>query len=294
MTGPAQSIGSAEAREPSEASDSAEPTHETEPDRRGPRWFAAVEGWREIGWLACGVAIGLAIDWFIFLGRGDVGSKAGWFSGAGAFGAVAVAMWLTLNIQRQAKQDAADAAERLRRELAAAEERSTRELALTQTLHRAEMEAQRELARVQRVHLLEQQQKQAMIEVSRAVSAHTQSLATLWNQGAHILRIEDRDAREQAMNPVFEQIAHVVSDFSVELVNAHLFVEDDRLHDALNRVNEAALMAIRVAEDVHVAVVEGCAPDPNPIPPVQRLMHRRAAEARRLAWDLLRTDLDYD
>jgi hypothetical protein len=69
-------------------------------------------------------------------------------------------------------------------------------------------------------------------------------------------------------------------------------MEDDRLHEALNRVNEAALMAIRVAEDVHVAVVEGRAPEPNPIPPVQRLMRTRAAEARRLAWDLLRTGLD--
>jgi hypothetical protein len=292
MTGPAQSIGAGEAPEPGEASDPTEPTQQHEPGRRGPSWFAAVDSWRGIGWLACGVAVGLVLVWFIFLSRWEIGSKAEWFSGAGVFGAVAVAMWQTLNIQRQAKQDAADAAERLRKELAAAEERSTRELALTQTLHRVEMDAQRELARVERVHLLDQQQKQAMIEVSRAVSAHTQSLATLWNEGAHILRIEDRDEREQAMNPVFEQTAQVVSDFSVELVNAHLFIEDDRLHQALNRVNEAALMAIRVAEDVHVAVVEGCAPHPNPIPPVQRLMHRRAAEARRLAWELLRTGLD--
>jgi Flp pilus assembly protein TadB len=51
-------------------------------------------------------------------------------------------LWQTLNIQRQAKQDVAEAAQRLRNELAAAEERSARELALAQTLHRAEMEAQ--------------------------------------------------------------------------------------------------------------------------------------------------------
>jgi flagellar motor switch/type III secretory pathway protein FliN len=206
-------------------------------------------------------------------------------------------------IQRQAKQDAAEAAERLHQQLAAAEERSARELAQTQALHRAEMEAQqklhraemeaqRELARVERIHLLKQLQKQAMIEVSRAVGAHTQMLATLWNQGASILRIEDRDEREEAMNPIFEQISQVVNDFSVELGNAHLFIEDDRLHHTLNQVNDAALMAIRVAEEVHHAVVEGRAPQPNPIPPVQRLMHARASEARRLAWDLLRTGLD--
>jgi hypothetical protein len=94
------------------------------------------------------------------------------------------------------------------------------------------------------------------------------------------------------MTPIFEQIGHVVNDFSVELDNAHLLVEDDRLHHALDRVNEAALMAIRVAEDVHVAVVEGHVTEPNSIPSVQRLMHTRAAEARRLAWDLLRTGLD--
>jgi hypothetical protein len=117
-------------------------------------------------------------------------------------------------------------------------------------------------------------------------------LATLWNQGARILRIEDPDEREQAMNPVFEQIGRAISDFSVELSNAHSLIEDDRLHEALNQVNEAAIMAIRVAEDVHAAVADGHAPEPNPIVPVQQLMHARAAEARRLAWDLLRTGLD--
>jgi hypothetical protein len=159
-------------------------------------------------------------------------------------------------------------------------------------LYRAEMEAQRELARVERVHLVNQLQKQAMIEVSRAVNAHTQMLATLWNQGAGILRIEDRDEREHSMNPVFEQISQVVNDFSVEVSNAHLVIEDDGLHRALDRVNEAALMAIRVAADVYDAVVEGREPEPNPIPAAQRLMHTRAAEARRLAWDLVRTGLD--
>jgi flagellar motor switch/type III secretory pathway protein FliN len=217
---------------------------------------------------------------------------AEWFAGAGAFGAVAVAMWQTLNIQRRAKQDAAEAAERLRKEIAATEERSARELALMQRLHRVEMQAQRELARAQRIHLLELQQKQAMVDVSRAVSAHTRMLATLWNQGASILGIEDRDEREQAMNPIFEQIGQVVYDFSVELANAHLLIKDDHLHEALDRVNEAVLMAIRVAEDVHVAVVEGRSPHPNPIPAVQQLMHNRVSEARRLAWDLLRTSLD--
>jgi hypothetical protein len=114
----------------------------------------------------------------------------------------------------------------------------------------------------------------------------------LWNQGATILRMEDREAREQAMNPVFEQIGQVVNDFSVELANAHLLTEDDRLHRALVRVNEAVVMALRVAEDVHLAVVDGRELHPNPIPSAQRLMHEKAADARHLAWDLLRNGLE--
>jgi hypothetical protein len=290
-------------------SDSTDP--QAVPVRRAPRPRGPVRG---IGWLAGGVAGGLAIAWFIVLSPGEIGSKAEWFFGAVVFVVVMVTMWQTLNIQRTAKQDAAEAAERLRTELTAAEERSKRELALAQTmhhaemeaqqklhdaeieaqqkLHRAEMNAQRELARKERAHLAKQLQKQAVIEVSRAVSAHTHMLATLWNQAATILLNEERDEREQAMNPIFEQISEVVNDFAVELDNAQLLVEDDRLHHALNRVNEAALMAIRIAEEVHGAVVEGHAPEPNPIPSVQRLMQTRAAEARRLAWDLLRTGLD--
>jgi hypothetical protein len=161
-----------------------------------------------------------------------------------------------------------------------------------QRMHHAEMETQRELARIERNHLTNQLQKQAVIEVSRAVNAHTQMLATLWNQGAGILRIEDRDERDRAMNPIFDQIGQAVKDFSVEVTNAHLLVQDDRVHRALDQVNEAALMAIRVAEDLYAAVVEGQASQPNPIPAVQQLMHTRAAEARRLAWDLVRTGLD--
>jgi hypothetical protein len=212
-------------------------------------------------------------------------------------------MWQTINIQRQANQHAAEAAERLSTELVAAEERAARELAMTRALHRVEMEArekvfraeveaQRELARVERVHLINQLQKQAMVEVSRAVNGHTQMLANLWNEGARILRIEDRDEREQAMNPIFEQISRVVNDFSVEVSNANLLIEDDRLNRALSQVNEAAAMAIRVAADVHDAVVDGRTPKPDSIRTVQRLMQTRAAEARRLAWELLRHGLE--
>jgi hypothetical protein len=305
MIRPAQSTKAAEPAEAGAMSDSTPPAQNSGSPRRRPRGFAVSDGRRGIDWLAWAVGAGLVIIWMLAFSGWAAGSKADWFLGASAFSAVMVAMWQTLTIQRQAKQDAAEAAERLRKELAAAEARSAQELEHTRQLHlaererylaelercRVEMEAHRELARVHHTHLLAQQQKQATIDVSRAVSAHAHMLAALWNEGANILRIEDRDEREQAMNPIFEQIGQVVNDFSVEIANAHLLVEDDRMHAALDRVNDAVLMAIGVAEDVHVAVVEGRTPDPNPIPPVQLLMNKRAAEARHLAWDLLRAGL---
>lgn len=302
MTGLAQYARDAELPELGDGSSYVFPTQPNEP-RRSPRRLAAIGAWRVVGWMAGAVAGCAAIAWFILLSPGATGSKAEWFFGAAVLCVVMVTMWQIVTTRRLARRDAAEAEERHHTELAAAEERAMRELAMAERLHRtqmeaqqrmhdAEMEAQREVAGIERSHLSKQLQKQAMIEVSRAVGEHTQMLARLWNKGASVLLIEDRVEREQAMNPIFEQIGHVVNEFSVELGNAHSLIEDDRLHDALNRVNEAALMAIQVAEDVHLAVVEGRTPEPNPIPPVQRRMHTHAAEARRLAWDLIRTGLD--
>ncbi|MGV0813231.1 hypothetical protein ABQF34_14815 [Mycolicibacterium boenickei] len=256
-----------------------------------------------IGWLVCGGLGSLAIVWYLLFSPGQSGSKAEWFFGAVVFVIVMVTMWLALTVQRQARHEITQVNERLRRELAAADERSALELALTQKWHRATMEsqqklhhaelvAQQELARIERNNLLEQLQKQAMIEVSRAVGAHTRMLALLWSEAATQLRNPDRDERETAMNTIFEQISQVVNDVSVELDNAHLLSQDDRLQDALNRVNDAVLLAIQVAEDLHADVIEGLAPETNPIPAVQRLLHERATAARRLAWSLLRTGLE--
>ena len=303
MTGVVESTTADDQSERGEVRETTDPR--TEPVLAGEAdggWFAAIDGWRGIGWLSCGAAGGLAIGWFILLAPGEAGSKSDWFFGATVLCAVLVVTWQTTNAQRQANSRAAAAADRLRRELAAAEERSSRELAMTQKLHtaaleserkahRAELDAQRQQAALERTHLLNQLQKQAVIEVSRAVSLHTQMLATLWNRGAGILHSTDRDEREQAMLPIFEQIGQVVNDFSVELANAHQIVDDTRLDQALDSVNEAVLMGIQVAQDVCDDIVEGRTIEPNPIPAVQRLMYEKAAEARRLAWDLLRTGL---
>ncbi|WP_083406245.1 hypothetical protein [Mycolicibacterium rutilum] len=254
-------------------------------------------------WLAGAAVAALLLGWLILFSPGESGSRAQWFFGAAVFAMVLMTLWQTQVITRQAARTAADADERLRAELAAADLRAARQLALMRSLHETEREAQRELARAEleahrnvfraeREQLLAQQQKLAITEVSRAVGTHTQLLAALWNEGARILRMPDRDDREAAMSPIFEQIAQVVKDFAVELANAQVLIADDRLHRALIRVNEAVLAALQVAEDVHVAVLDGQAPDPNPVPAAQRLLYERAAEARRLAWELLRASLD--
>jgi hypothetical protein len=280
-----------------------------------PTVFAAIGGWRGVGWLACGVVAGLAIAWFILLAPGQAGPKSEWFFGAVVLGAVLALMWLTVTDRRHADRRAAETVDRLREEmaadraraaadLAAVEDRLARELAHAaklheaelqnqRTIHRAEMDAARSQASIERTHLRNQLQKQAVIEVSRAVGVHTQMLATLWNRGAAILDgSAGRDEREQAMRPIFEQIGQVVKDFSVDLASAHEVVDDDRLSGALAGVNEAVLMGIEVAREVCDSVVEGVAPQPSSIASVQRVMQERAAQARRLAWDLVRTGLE--
>ncbi|GAB5894312.1 hypothetical protein OKHIL_01190 [Mycolicibacterium mageritense] len=300
MTGLAQSATATDASECGESIAVTEPIPVPGPgDQETPR----PTGGRLVTLgLVCGATGAAAIAWFVFLGPGELGSRSEWFFGAVVFVVALVTIWQTHTIQRQANRDAADAAERLRRELAAADERSALELALTkkwhraeleaqQKSHRAELDAQRALARAERTQLVGQLQRQAMIEVSRAVGAHTRMLATLWSEGARILGKEDRDEREAAMNAIFEQIAHVVNEVSVELDNAYLLSEDTRLNHALDRVNDAVLMAIQVAEELHTDVIEGRVPETNPVTDVGRLMHEQAAEARRLAWALIRTGL---
>jgi hypothetical protein len=292
MTGLVESTVAGDQSERGEVRDATEPVPGTVPAGRADGWFGAIDGWRGVGWLSCGAVGGLAIAWFILGAPGEVGPKADWFFGAAVFCAVLVILWQTVNIQRQANQRAALAEERLRTELASTQKLHKAELESQQKSHRAELAAHHQQAEVERTHLRNQLQKQAVIEVSRAVSLHTQMLATLWNRGAGVLGSQDRAEREEAMLPIFEQIGQVVNDFSVELANAHQIVDDTRLNRALEGVNEAVLMGIRVAQDVCDDIVDGRTTQPNPIPSVQRTMYEKAAEARRLAWDLLRTGLD--
>lgn len=155
-----------------EVRDATEPIPELVLARRDSGWFAAIDGWHGIGWLSCGAAGGLAIV-HPARSRRD-GVQGGLVFGAVVFCALLVVMWQTVNVQRQANQRAAQAGEQLRIALAAAEERSAREMGLTQKLHRAELESQQEShraamdarraqAELERRYLLNQLQKQAVI-----------------------------------------------------------------------------------------------------------------------------------
>ena len=53
----------------------ADTRNDARPPGRG--WFAAIDGWRGVGWLSCGAAGGLAIAWFILGAPGEVGSARG-------------------------------------------------------------------------------------------------------------------------------------------------------------------------------------------------------------------------
>jgi hypothetical protein len=265
--------------------DATEPIPDAIRARRDGGWFAAIDGWRGVGRLACGAAGALAIAWFILLSPGETGSKADWFFGAVVFVVAVVAVWQTVNVQRQADRRVAEAAERLRIELAAAEKRSARELELTQRLHEAHWNSARlrwradsspprgDGRRATAGSSRPQPPGQPAAEAGRHGGVaggrrKHQMLATLWNRGASILHSGDREEREQSMLPIFEQIGQVVNDFSSNLPTPTRSSRTSVLNQALEGVNEAVLMAIRVAQEVCDDVVAGRAPETNPIPQV--------------------------
>lgn len=220
-----------------------------------------------------------------------------------AFGtlcAVIVALWQSTVVRRQTQAEGIDAAKRLQnelaaanertgREVAAAEERSRRELEAAEARHRAEIENQQQLARIQRVHLSEQQQKQALIEISRAVNAHTHMLATLWVEGAKILKLEERADRQLAFHTVSEQLGRCVHNSALEIENARMLVEDERLIEAIEGIRDATEKAVFVGDLVRISVTEGTPPPASLIPDAQALLQQASAQARELAVEILRT-----
>lgn len=172
--------------------------------------------------------------------------------GVASFGAVAVALWQSVVIRQQAKADAAEAAKRFGDELKAAkdrtiqevqaaEQRTQKELDAANERHGIEMEQQREIARIQRIHLREQEFKLALIRVSRAATAYTHELATLVETGSRVVAMSQRQERADALRPVSKRLGALMDDLSVEIAGAHMLTNNDRLHDALDRVNAEAM-----------------------------------------------------
>lgn len=213
------------------------------------------------------------------------------FAAVGTVAAVAVALWQSVVIRKQAEADGAAAAHQFQIELEAATERHQIELEAAAERHQIELDHQRELAREQRIHLSEQQQKVALAEVSRAVDAHAHTLARLWSRGAKILKIEDPEIRLEQLDALSEECSLAAKSAVQEVVMAQMLVQHDQLHDALDRVIEAIEAGVYTEMAVRESIAARVPPRPNPIPDVQALMSDRTAATWRLAAELLVTGI---
>ena len=259
------------------------PVEQPEPS---DKWYRKVTAWRFIAavfGIATAVLILLLVKQAVELhGRYTItnwGNVAEALGAAGTLLAVAVALWQSIVIRRQAQQEAKDAADRLERELKAADKR-----------HKAELDAQREIARVQRLHQREQEFKLALIRVSRAASAYIHELATLVAETPRIVTLPTRQERDDALKPISKQLGALALDLSAEISGAHMLTNNDQLHDALDVVNDAALKGPRSEIDYrNSAVWEGQVPNQAPIFMVMDELPRVIGDARRLAGELLVT-----
>lgn len=287
-----------------ESNDSGEPNNSGRANPAlpvGRGWFTAIGRWRGSLALLLGlVAVGLLV-WSFVLDPWPVGSTPEWLAGLGTSAAVAVALWQSVVLRRQAEQDATDTADRFQRDLdaanarmdrdiAAAEERHRIELEAAENRHRIELEQQRELARVQRLHLREQEFKMAMIRITRTINAVTHTLATLSEDAKRAVDIPERKGREDALLLVSKTLDLAVQDVQAEVSGAHMLTRNDNLHEALNRVLQATLGAPAAEMAVRAPVInQGRMPTPNPIPRAMSAMQTAVGNARQMAGDLLDT-----
>lgn len=201
------------------------------------------------------------------------------FAAVGTVLAVAVALWQSLVIRRQAKADNDAAAEQFQTELDAAAER-----------HRVELENQRELARVQRVHVQEQEFKLALIRVSRAANAYTQGLATLIAETNRIIALPSRQERDDALKPISKELATLLLDVSAETTGAGFFTNNPQLHDALDDITQAAIRGPEAEMNYRNHLTfRGEMPNQAPIFMAMEGLPQAIGNARRLAGQLLTT-----
>ena len=208
--------------------------------------------------IAAVAAIVAAVMWWAFHQKPDkIGYPAEWFAGLGAFAAIAVALWQSIIIRKQAAE---------------------------------ELRSAHNLARVDRIHLLEQRQKQALIEVSRAVAKHTYLMDTLWGQAAQLGRSTVTEhEREWWFGPITEKLGEAAENTAMECANAQMLMEHEQLIAAVEQIRDAADKGMQAAKCVREQVISGRPPDPNAIPYAISFMRETVKVARVWATDLLRT-----
>ncbi|MGV0159883.1 hypothetical protein ACRU3B_10645 [Mycobacterium colombiense] len=225
------------------------------------------------------------------------GSVSDAFAACGTILAVVVALRQASAARKQAAKDAKDAAERLERELSAAEQRHQDQMREQREVAALEVENQVQMARVQRLHIREQDFKNALIRITRAAGAYTHELATLVETGRRAVK-EPPNQRSGALHDVSRQLGRYVQDFSIELAGAHMLTQNDDIHEALNRVN-AAMMGGPYAEIGFRDVVMRAASTDRDVTAAARQifsaieeLQTRLGEARQLAGDILNTGWD--
>ncbi|OHU45485.1 hypothetical protein BKG81_23850 [Mycobacteroides chelonae] len=227
----------------------------------------------------------------------DWGSVSDAFAACGTILAVIVALRQASAARKQADEDAKDAAKRLERELAAAEERHQDQMREQRAVAALEVENQVQLARVQRLHIREQDFKNALIRITKAASAYTHELATLLELGRRVVKMP-ADQRGDALHDVSKQLGRYVQDFSIEIAGGHMLTQDDEIHEALNRVNAAVLLGPQAEIRFRNVVIDGESAVRDvtnaaaPIFMAMEAIQTRLGEARQLAGDKLITGWD--
>ncbi|MBL1079473.1 hypothetical protein JK358_34215 [Nocardia sp. 2] len=239
-----------------------------------------------------GVAAIATLATFLVRSRWEVGSKAEWVAGLGALSAVVVALWQTIRIQKQAAEDAQEAATRLRQELDAATDRMNTQLQQTRELHAAELDSARALARVQRIHLWEQEQKQAITQVVRAMHQFSDTVPELWQMAVDISALPTREERGRAFRPIDKKIGQAAKKFSIEADMAALIIDDPQVLDTLRDLGLALESTVVQTLAVREKVEAGQTPNIPQLMAQQEAMFRAATSALHTASIRLRTGLD--
>jgi hypothetical protein len=232
------------------------------------------------------------------------GSLGDAFAAAGTLLAVIVALWQSVVLRRQAKDEAKGAADRFQaeidaanhrtiQEVEAAERRSQRELDAATKRHEAELATQREVARTQRIHLREQEFKVAVTRVARAAGAYTHELATLLSETQHIITKPTRQERDDEVRPIARRMNLAAHSLTIEISGAHMLTNNQQLHLALDPIVQAGMEATLAANEYQNTLIwTGQSPNSAPIYVAMEKVNRVIGDASRLAGELLVTGWD--